>query len=387
MRINGKRVWGALVFVGVFACLTSRAESNSPESLLKGNYLYTRRPFGSNFHSNEVLDERKSILKEVQRILFEREGHSEEISPEDRPKDLPPELYYRKKVGLWGSIKLEDTVYFKNGKDSNYKEYTIFASSDKMTPKDFKIQFHAKLKKDESIKNAPYKVSIYNAEYEPAGLLPMRILNSQGEMIYTNSKHDPVSLEKFQLDTVREKNLIPVEGFFNERAYAPPPAKDKKIHVEFDEDLILKTAPVALGEAGIWAASNRIGKLNTGKLRVLRRLGKVFLVAEQGGHIINAYEVINEGGKPKYSELSLDLFGKVEDLAAKGYKEIKSLSLFESQATGVLKDETSVKTELERDLLPHRNEKLEDKPSSHGDSTEKKRPVDKDLLKKLNGNP
>ncbi len=349
--------------------------------IIVGENLYTVGPLEySKMNTQKGMDEREAVLRVAQRYLYNTLSTYEKYEF-DRPKEVPKEYTHSEKIGRWASLKLENEVYFKvSPKNDGYKLYTIYATSDKTTPKDYKVQFYAK--------EIPSPQKGFTIEMDGSGRTAGKefiVINSQGETVMKNEYRSSSTLVEFPLDPKKEKTLIPVEGFFNEKSYGPPPApRDSKLHVDLDPDLIFKTAPVAIAELAAWKASNKFGKLNAGKLKILRQFGKVLLVVEQGGHIINAYEVVNEGGKPKYSALSPELLGKLENIAIKTYDEVKDL-MKTPEETGVLRDESQVKKDLESPALVPHVQKSES-PATHSGTTPTTRPVEpesNDIIKQI----
>ncbi len=399
-----------LKFFGLLALTTApAAKATDPKDLLpveKDGYVYIAQDglnpvWKTNVDNKEVrtkfhdTDERRAIIHMAQLTLHgydnvlahweHRDQHYsingvEGVVEQNRPLGLNPNYKIRVAAGLWGSIKLESTLYYSRTLGDKSTTYTIFGHSDKLTPKDYKIQIYVDKDKDGFFFRS------------------MKVTNSWGKVVsYFNPKDAPLDtlihmeggIPQFRRpslkDSLRNEELEkrePIEGFFAEKNYLPktPTVEDKNYHLNLDPELI-KEGAVAGGEALLWKVSNRIPKMNTGKLRTMRRFGKLFVVVEEGGHLLNAYEVVTEGGKPKYITVGPDLLVQLKSVSSKVYD-----ALPDAKTTGALVDQSEMKKSLERETFPHA--KKEEVPAAHSPNEEDAQTAKKrreEALKKLKG--
>ncbi len=244
----------------------------------------------------------------------------------------------------------EPNVYYRKGL-AETTEYTVY-TTDRRT----KVQFKAEMSNGACTFVGQF--SVVDITGNTSYVIEQSNNYSGYRQIYPSEAWGSKKEEEEKTYKDSEYRTKVLNNFMKEFNYAPSKQPGEKIKLNLDQDLILKDAPVLIGEAALWRASNKITKFNTGKLKVVRMMGKAVLVAEESGHFINAYEVINDGGKPKYIALDSNILDQVKKIYkdAPGYND-----------TGVLVDPATLKHSLE--AVPH---KKVVEPSSHGNEEKPK---------------
>ncbi len=280
--------------------------------------------------------------------------------------------YLDMEPGAHKDLKLENKVYFR--KDILEDTYTVYAVSGKDS-QEYKITISAK----------------YNTENKScSNLYQFRLLDSKGELV-TYAETEAHHYFKVVEPTSTARAIYSPTDFNRERKYrADQCPTSKNIQFDIDPELLSKDLPVVVGEALLWKTSNKITKMNAGKWKLVRKFGKAFLIFEESGHVVNAYEVIEEGGKPKYIAVDANILARLHRTSS----ELLIKASDKICTTGVLTDSTDPKIVLEEGLVQHQKREETPSPSVHTSQADpsaeqKKLEADKkrreDALRKLKG--
>ncbi len=200
----------------------------------------------------------------------------------------------------WGEITLEENVYFERHTGNDF--FTIYGRAEKLSPKEFKVQFRAQWNASD---NELPSCSLGTTSPKPLSGYPKSnpvvVINALDTIIMTRDYEKSAEMLPISEITGISKGVEVTklsDKFKKERIYSPVSSETTKgVGLTLPDENHMYLAG---GEAALWIFANKYAKFNAiRKLRIARIAGKIFIVGEQSTHLIESYEVVSEGGKPK----------------------------------------------------------------------------------------
>ncbi len=234
----------------------------------------------------------------------------------------------------WGKIQLEEDVYYIRHAKNDL--YTIYGRAENLNPKEFKIQIRAQW--FPSSERIPYcKVGKYT---------DVIATNSSDTVMMTRAYHafanvmplSELTNSRVELEAPKISNTFKLE-----RTYSPISSLHDKSKIQLNIDPYHVGGAVV--EAGLWVFANKFTTINKLRvLRIVRKMGKVFVVAEQSSNLLEAYQIVDEGGEPKMVPVTdSNLLDRLKNAPGKMYELVDG----QLRETGVLIAPTSFKDVLE----------------------------------------
>ncbi len=252
----------------------------------------------------------------------------------------------------WQSIQFESDVFFrKNHLETD--EYTVYGKSEKLTPRDYKVQFKAKFGEVKGGQGCELKGDA-------------TLVDAEGVTVATydhfKGSFSGLSTKEYLYNERLDKRIVMSKAFVTEKAFSPATeVKVKDKPVSFKEIVSHDAVPFAMEQAAWHGLLKRLSP-KTRTFKTFRFGSRIFVWGDMVAHGKQAWEVVfgEDGKEPSFIPVADVVWEKINSKLSEKYK---------IEQTGVLRVETEYKQELERHNPAPPNAEVEVKPEGKTPST------------------